>query len=99
MLRSFPFAYPGFYGFYYSLQTRELAYQKALDKARQYADLAGLKIVKTLTVSEAGNRDILFGAYQNNVAYRAAELSASSASVPAGEQEVTSEIMVTFLLE
>jgi uncharacterized protein YggE len=80
-------------------QTRELAYQKALDKANQYANLSGLKIVKALTISEERSRDILFGAFQNNAAYTAAEISVSSASVPAGEQEVTSEIMVTFLLE
>jgi uncharacterized protein YggE len=80
-------------------QTRELAYQKALDKANQYAALSGLKVAKTLTISEERSRDILFGSYQNNVAYRAAELSVPSASVPTGEQEVTSEIMVTFLLE
>jgi uncharacterized protein YggE len=80
-------------------QTRELAYQKALDKANQYANLSRLKIVKTLSISEEKNRDILFGAYQTNVAYKATELSVSSASVPTGEQEVTSEIMVTFLLE
>jgi uncharacterized protein YggE len=80
-------------------QSRELAYQKAFDKASQYADLSGLKIVKALTISEERSRDILFGAYQSNVAYRAAELSVPAASVPTGEQEVTSEIAVTFLLE
>jgi uncharacterized protein YggE len=80
-------------------QTRELAYQKAFDKANQYASLSGLKIVKTLTISEERSRDILFGAYQQNVAFETAKVSASSASVPTGEQEVTSEIIVTFLLE
>jgi uncharacterized protein YggE len=80
-------------------QTRELAYQKALDKANQYAELSGLKVVKTLTITEERSRDVLFGAYQKNVAYEAAELSVPSASVPTGEQEVTSEIMVTFLLK
>jgi uncharacterized protein YggE len=80
-------------------QSRELAYQKALDKANQYANLSGLKIVKTLTITEERSRDILFGAYQKNVAYEAAAASGPSASVPTGEQEVTSEIMVTFLLE
>jgi uncharacterized protein YggE len=80
-------------------RTRELAYQKALDKANQYADLSGLKIVKALTITEERNRDILFGTYQKNVAYEAAELAAPSAAVPTGEQEVTSEILVTFLLD
>jgi uncharacterized protein YggE len=80
-------------------QTRELAYQKALDKANQYANLSGLKIVKPLTISEERSRDILFGTYKKNVAYETAELSARPAPVPTGEQEVTSEVMVTFLLE
>jgi uncharacterized protein YggE len=80
-------------------RTRELAYQKALDKAIQYAELSGLKIAKTLTITEERSRDILFGTYQKNVAYEAAELAVPSASVPTGEQEITSEIMVTFLLE
>ncbi|MDR1301399.1 MAG: SIMPL domain-containing protein [Treponema sp.] len=80
-------------------QTRELAYQKALDKVNQYANISGLKIVKTLTITEERSRDILFGTYQKNVAYETAEASGLSASVPTGEQEVTSEIMVTFLLE
>ncbi|MDR1247760.1 MAG: SIMPL domain-containing protein [Treponema sp.] len=80
-------------------QTRELAYQKALDKANQYANLSGLKVVKALTISEERSRDILFGAYQKNVAYEAAGLSAPAAAVPTGEQEITSEITVTFLLE
>jgi uncharacterized protein YggE len=80
-------------------QSRELAYQKALDKANQYATLSGLKVVKTLTITEERSRDILFGAYQKNVAYEAAASAGPSASVPTGEQEVTSEIMVTFLLE
>jgi uncharacterized protein YggE len=80
-------------------QSRELAYQKALDKATQYALLSGLRVVKTLTISEERSRDVLFGAYQNNVMYKSAELAVSSASVPAGEQEITSEIVVTFLLE
>jgi uncharacterized protein YggE len=80
-------------------QTRELAYQKAFDKANQYALLSGLKMVKTLSISEERSRDVLFGAYQNNVMYKSAELAVTSASVPAGEQEITSEIAVTFLLE
>jgi uncharacterized protein YggE len=80
-------------------QTRELAYQKAFDKANQYANLSGLKMLKALSISEERSRDILFGVYQNNVMYKAAESSVPSASVPTGEQEITSEITVTFLLE
>jgi uncharacterized protein YggE len=79
-------------------QSRELAYQKALDKANQYAALSGQKIVKVLTISEKSNRDIILGV-SSNVAYDGAGYSTGASPVPTGEQEVTSEIMVTFLME
>ena len=79
-------------------QSRELAYQKALDKANQYAELSGQKIVKVLTISEKSNRDIFGVSSQSNVAIEGAAFSVAS-QVPTGEQEVTSEIMVTFLMK
>jgi len=79
-------------------QSRELAYQKALDKANQYAELTGHKIVKALRVSEERNRDILRAPAHSNVAYDTAGYSTASA-VPTGEQEVITEIIVTFLME
>ena len=79
-------------------QSRELAYQKALDKANQYADLSGQKIEKVLTISEKSNRDI-FGASYQNLAFEGAGYSTGASPVPAGEQEVTSEIVVTFLMK
>ena len=79
-------------------QSRELAYQKALDKANQYAELTGHKIVKALRVSEERNRDILRAPAHSNVAYDTAGYSTASA-VPTGEQEVITEILVTFLME
>jgi len=80
-------------------QSRELAYQKALDKANQYAELTGHKIVKTLRVSEERNRDILRAPAHSNVAYDAAGYSTGASAVPTGEQEVITEIIVTFLME
>jgi uncharacterized protein YggE len=80
-------------------QSRELAYQKALDKANQYAELTGHKIVKTLRVSEERNRDILRAPAYSNVAYDTAGYSTAASAVPTGEQEVTTEIIVTFLME
>ena len=80
-------------------QSRELAYQKALDKANQYAELTGHKIVKALRVSEERNRDILRVSSHSNVAYDAAGYSTSASAVPTGEQEVITEILVTFLME
>jgi len=79
-------------------QSRELAYQKALDKANQYAALSGQRIVKVLTISEKSNRDIILGV-SGNVAFDGAGYSTGASPVPTGEQEVTSEIMVTFLME
>jgi uncharacterized protein YggE len=81
------------------IKARELAYQKALDKAKQFAELSGLKIIKPLAITESGNRNMPFSA-QNNVMYAAVASSADSiASVPTGEQEISSEITVVFLLK
>ena len=79
------------------IQSRELAFEKALEKANQYAELSGLKIAKVLTVSEERNRDA-FLLTQSNVAYERA-MPMTSLSIPTGEQEVTTEVRVTFLLK
>ena len=81
------------------IQSRELAYQKALDKANQYAALSGRNIVKVLTISEERSGDVFRSAALGNVAYSDSEAFSTGSSVPTGEQEVTSEIMVTFLME
>ena len=80
-------------------QSRELAYQKALDKANQYAELTGHKVVKASKISEERNRDILRVSAQSNVAFEADGSFSGASPVPTGEQEVTSEIIVTFLME
>jgi uncharacterized protein YggE len=80
-------------------QSRELAYQKALDKANQYAQMAGRKIIKALTVVEEKSRDVFVNSlFQSNVASVGLAYEGQS-SVPTGEQEVTSEVVVTFLME
>jgi len=81
-------------------QSRELAYQKALDKANQYAKLSGQKIVKVLTISEERNRDVYRVVSQSNVAYGDVTSAREAATpLPTGEQEVTSEVTVTFLIK
>jgi uncharacterized protein YggE len=82
-------------------QSRELAYQKAFEKASQYATLSNLKIGKVLTISEERSRDIVqVRAFMNNAAYEAqADEYSAGSSVPTGEREVVSEISITFLLE
>ena len=84
-------------------QSRELAYQKALDKATQYAELSGHKIEKVITISETISRDIAqTRAFMSNVAFdvvEEAEYSSDNSSVPTGERGVTSEVNITFSLK
>jgi len=87
-------------------QSRELAYQKAFDKAKQYAELSGRKIGKVLTISEGVSRDVTFNRmFMNNArlsnfaAEQAAADYGTGFSLPTGEQGVTSEINVIFSLE
>jgi len=82
-------------------QSRTLAYQKAFEKAEQYASLSGRKIGKVLTISEERNRDAMqVRSAMSNVLAEADDFqSARSFSVPTGERDVTTEINVTFLLE
>ena len=82
-------------------QSRELAYQKAFDKAQQYAELSKRKIGKVLTISEVVSRDVAqTRAFQNNLAFKEEALSLSdNSAVPTGEQGVSSEINIVFSLE
>jgi len=85
-------------------QSRELAYQKAFDKAAQYAELSGRKVGKVMTISEAVSRDIAqTRAWASNVGFREQvaylDGESSGSTVPAGEYGVTSEINVVFLLK
>ncbi len=82
-------------------QSRELAYQKAFDKAQQYAELSGRKIGKVLTISEVISRDVgQTRAFQSNLAFKEEAFSLSDGSgVPTGEQGVNSEINIVFSLE
>ena len=87
-------------------RSRELAYQKALEKAEQYAALSGLKIKKTLTISEDGIPQ-LFSPKSNRAvnnqfaatAFDNAETASGSTILPAGEMEITSRITVQFMLD
>ena len=85
-------------------QSRELAYQKAFDKAAQYAELSGRKIERVTTISEAVSQDIAQTRASNKSAVLRAEAGylfedSSTPTVPAGEYGITSEINITFLLK
>ena len=81
-------------------QSRELAYQKAFDKAKQYAELSGRKIGKVLIISEGISRDTYTRMFMNNDRVMD-KMSADCVylAVPSGEEGVTSEINVVFSLE
>ena len=83
-------------------QSRELAYQKAYDKAVQYAELSGRRIGKVLTISEVVSRDVAqTRAFQNNLMFKEEALAMDSggSGIPTGEQGVSSEINIVFSLE
>jgi uncharacterized protein YggE len=85
---------------YYS-QSRELAFQKAQEKAKQYAELSGLEVSKVLNISEEGSEQFL---PINNRAMAKFEMAATvndagSTLLPTGELEITTKIAASFLLE
>jgi uncharacterized protein YggE len=88
----------------YFVRSRDLAYQKAVEKANQYAGLSNLKIKKVLSISEEGYQQIspINNRLMNNMLYELEQASADSAGstiVPTGELEITTRILVVFLLE
>jgi uncharacterized protein YggE len=88
----------------YFVKSRELAYKKAVEKAKQYAELSKLKIVKVLSISENGFQPIspIQNRLYNNqrAAFAVAEQASADATVlPVGELEITTNISVVFSLE
>jgi uncharacterized protein YggE len=80
-------------------QSRELAFQKALEKAEQYAVLSGKKIIGVQNINESNNRDAMLS--QSNTLYLRAAFSSDDAysNIPTGEQEITTEIRVEYKME
>lgn len=85
----------------YFVKSRDLAFQKAVEKANQYAALSNLKVKKVLSISEEANQQISpINNRLTNQIYAAEATSAdSSAALPAGELEITTKILAVFLLE
>lgn len=83
------------------VQSRELAFQKATEKANQFAELSGLKVGRVLSIAEEGAPQVLpmnkFVTQSNVIMEAAADLS--STSIPTGELEMTTRISVVFILE
>jgi len=87
----------------YFIKSRELAYQKAVEKASQYAELSNLKIIKVLNISEDINQQLSPINNRRMPAPYPQEAQASadgdSSIVPMGELEITTRIFIEFLLE
>jgi uncharacterized protein YggE len=86
----------------YYVKSRELAYQKAVEKATQYAELSKLRIIKVLSISDQGTQQVspMSNSFNRSLAdvIFAAE-SDGSTVLPIGELEITTNILVVFLLE
>jgi uncharacterized protein YggE len=76
-------------------QCRKLAYQNALDKANQYAAFSGQKVLKVLTLEE----NTFSGIIPRGHAAKNIKFFDGGSNIPTGEQEITLEISVTFLLD
>jgi uncharacterized protein YggE len=87
----------------YFTKSRELAYKKALEKANQYAELSSLKIIKVLSITDQGAHQVspMSNRMLNQQFMDAVYEARASAStvLPIGELEITTNILVLFLLE
>ena len=85
----------------YFIRSRDLAFQKAFEKANQYAELSKLKIIKVLSISEESNQQIspINNRLMNQSMAEATVADIGSTIVPTGELEITTRILVVFLLE
>ncbi|MDR2935937.1 MAG: SIMPL domain-containing protein [Rikenellaceae bacterium] len=86
------------------VRSRELAFEKAVQKAGQYAELSRLKVGKVLSLSEdgVGNAVPLYGNRMVNQQFKmeeAAVMADVATVLPSGQLEVTTRISVVFLLE
>jgi len=83
----------------YYIKSRELAFQKAVEKANQYAKLSNLKMIKVLSISEEGTQQISPSHRSQNAFVESDSFADKSTVLPMGELEVTTKILVVFLLK
>jgi len=81
-------------------EARELAYLDALEKARQFAELSGQRIVRTLSVAEEGaaQQRQAMAMDDMRVAAEAAPAAFGATELPAGELEISARVLVEFLV-
>jgi len=85
----------------YFIRSRELAFQKAVEKANQYAELSNLKILKVSSISDEGVQQIspVQNRFTNQLADAMLQSEAGTTIIPTGELEITTRILVEFILE
>ena len=84
-------------------RSRELAYEKALEKAEQFARMTNQRIVRTVSISEEGLMPVspfVNRAFNTQMALSADGRGgmAGSTVLPTGELEITTRIVAEFLL-
>jgi uncharacterized protein YggE len=86
----------------YYIRSRELAFEKAEEKAKQYAQLSNLKLIKVLSITDQGmsqvspmNNRLLLQMAKDEL-YAAAD---TSTIIPIGELEISTTIFAVFLLK
>jgi len=86
----------------YYVKSRELAYQKAVEKAAQYAELSKLRMIKVLSISDQGTQQVspMSNSFNKQLADVTFAAGADVSTVlPIGELEITTNILAVFLLE
>ena len=86
----------------YYVKLRELAYQKAVEKANQYAELSNLKLIKVLSISDQGTQQVspTSNRFSRQLADDIVMAGGDGSTVlPIGELEITTSILVLFLLK
>jgi uncharacterized protein len=86
----------------YYVKSRELAYQKALEKANQYAELSNNKIIKVLSISDQGTQQVspMSNRFSNRLVDEMSAAGGDGSTVlPIGELEISTNILVLFLLK
>jgi uncharacterized protein YggE len=82
------------------VRSRELAFEKALQKAEQYASLAGMKVGRVFSVVEDGASPTTPFSPASFRQYSFSEFSEDfTIELPAGEIEISTGISAVFLLE
>ena len=80
-------------------QARDLAYKNALEKAKQYAKLANLEIIKIIKISEFEPRDVDYDYYSSNERASPLMLGGSSTELPVGLIDIEAKLFCDFLVK